>query len=139
MIGLLVAGFLFAWSGIYNVGASRGHFALVELALSFVMRNSVETHALTVPSPPRLNDPDLEILGAGQFHRGCAPCHGAPGQRPNAIAQSVLPPPPDLTRRRNSWKDSELFWIVKHGIKYTGMPAWSSQDRDDEVWAWWHS
>jgi cytochrome c553 len=35
----------------------------------------------------------------------------------------------------NEWKDRELFWIVKHGIKYTGMPAWVAQQRDDEVWA----
>ena len=57
--GIVLAGFIFAWSGLYNVAASRGHFAVVELALSFVMRNSVETHALTVPAPPPLDDPDL--------------------------------------------------------------------------------
>ena len=34
-----------------------------------------------------------------------------------------------------AWSDVELFWIVKHGIKYTGMPAWPGQARDDEVWA----
>src|SRR5690606_25016642 len=28
-----------------------------------------------------------------------------------------------------------LFWIVKHGLKYTAMPAWPAQQRDDEVWA----
>ncbi|HYI29202.1 MAG TPA: c-type cytochrome, partial [Bradyrhizobium sp.] len=40
-----------------------------------------------------------------------------------------------LTYVSKEWKDRELFWIVKHGIKYTGMPAWVVQDRDDEVWA----
>jgi cytochrome c553 len=33
------------------------------------------------------------------------------------------------------WRDRELFWIVKNGIKYTGMPGWAAQQRDDEVWA----
>ena len=33
------------------------------------------------------------------------------------------------------WKDQELFWIVRHGIKYTGMPGWVALERDDEVWA----
>ena len=33
------------------------------------------------------------------------------------------------------WKESELFWIVKHGLKYTGMPGWIAPERDDEIWA----
>lgn len=134
-VGIALAGLIFAWSGAYNVAASRGHFAVVELVLHFIMRNSVETHALAVPAPPPLDNPALQILGAGHFHRGCAPCHGAPGQRLNATAQKMLPPPPDLSDTAERWRDRELFWIVKHGIKYTGMPAWATQRRDDEVWA----
>jgi len=135
LAAVLAGGFIFAWSGLYNVAASRGHFAMVELALAFIMRNSVETHSYGISPPLQLSNPDLEILGASQFHRGCAPCHGAPGQRLNAAAQTMLPPPPDLSDTADRWKDRELFWIVKHGIKYTGMPAWATQHRDDEVWA----
>ncbi len=47
----------------------------------------------------------------------------------------MLPPPPDLAERVGQWRDQELFWVVKHGLKYAGMPAWVAQDRDDEVWA----
>jgi cytochrome c553 len=46
----------------------------------------------------------------------------------------MLPPPPDLSGVSAEWKDRELFWVVKHGIKYTGMPSWVSLQRDDEVW-----
>jgi cytochrome c553 len=131
----LVAGFLLAWSGLYNIAASRGHLKIVEWFLTFGMRNSIETHAKLVGTPPPLNSPDLYILGAGHYYRGCAPCHGAPEGSANPIAHTMLPPPPDLTEAVNKWKDRELFWIVKHGIKYTGMPAWVAQSRDDEVWA----
>jgi cytochrome c553 len=134
-VGIALAAVIFAWSGVFNVGASRGHFAVVELALSFIMHNSVQTHALGAPAPPPLDNPDLEILGASHFHRSCAPCHSAPGQRLNAMAKTMLPPPPELTDASERWKDRELFWIVKHGIKYTGMPAWATQHRDDEVWS----
>ena len=134
-IGIVLAAVIFAWSGVFNIGASRGHFAIVELALSFIMHNSVETHALGAPAPPPLDNPDLEILGASHFHRSCAPCHSAPGQRLNAMAQTMLPPPPELNDASARWKDRELFWIIKHGIKYTGMPAWATQHRDDEVWS----
>jgi cytochrome c553 len=87
-----------------------------------------------IDTPP-LDSPDLYTLGAGHFHAGCAYCHGSPASPISPVAQRMLPPPPDLSHGTTEWKDNELFWIVKHGIKYTGMPAWASQRRDDEVWA----
>lgn len=131
---LLLLAFATAWSGLYSVAASRGHWPIVELALAYIMRNSVETHAVTI-AVPDLDVDDMRILGASHFYTGCAPCHGAPGQRANPVAQSMLPAAPDLSDVQGHWKDRELFWIVKHGIKYTGMPAWATQERDDEVWA----
>jgi cytochrome c553 len=74
-------------------------------------------------------------LGAGHFHGGCAPCHGAPGEPNNPIVQHMLPSPPKLSREVTTWTPKELFWIVKNGLKYTGMPAWTAHGRDDEVWA----
>ena len=128
-------GFLFAWSGLYNVGASRGHFAITEWVLAFVMENSVETRAPLVEDPPALDNPDLIRLGAAHFQIECASCHGAPGVAPNPVMQVALPPAPDLLAVDREWSDKQLFWIVQHGIKYTGMPAWPTLQRDDEVWA----
>lgn len=125
---------LVAWLGLYNVAASAGHWPIVEAFLRFGMENSVKARASDTP-PPKLDDIDLIRLGAGHFHGGCAYCHGAPGSPIGSVAGSMLPPPPDLSRRTNRWNDQELFWIVKHGIKYTGMPAWPVLERDDEVWA----
>jgi cytochrome c553 len=125
---------LIAWSGVYNVAASRGHWAIVDWFLAFGMRNSVELRATTIEAPP-LGSPDLVRLGAGHFHSGCAFCHGAPGLPVSPIAHQMLPAPPDLTTSMRPWTDAELFWIVKHGIKYTGMPGWVALERDDEIWA----
>jgi cytochrome c553 len=134
VLGLGLGVLLVAWSGVYNIAASRGHWAVIEWFLEFGMRNSVKARARGI-EVPALDRADLYVLGAGHFHSGCAPCHGAPGLRPGLSAQHALPPAPALTNPRSEWNDAELFWIVKHGIKYTGMPAWVAQDRDDEVWA----
>jgi cytochrome c553 len=131
---LAALGFLFLWSGLYSVAASRGHWAVMEWVLTFAMRNSVKTHAIAIEAPP-LDRADLVALGAAHFHSGCASCHGAPGVPISPIAGAMLPPPPDLAVQMRPWRDRELFWIVKNGIKYTGMPAWAAQQRDDEVWA----
>jgi cytochrome c553 len=98
------------------------------------MRNSVETHAMPVEAPS-LEDAALVERGAGHYETGCTPCHGAPGSPANRIPQNMLPEPPYLPAVVSEWSPEELFWIVKHGLKYTGMPAWPAQNRDDEVWA----
>ncbi len=134
LAAIALGGFLFAWSGLYSVAASRGHFAVTNAILTFGMRNSVKTHALGIEAPQTYSN-DLATLGAAHFHNGCAYCHGAPGVPIDPIAQSMLPSPPDLSKAVRDWRDRELFWIVKHGIKYTGMPAWVAAQRDDEVWA----
>jgi cytochrome c553 len=46
----------------------------------------------------------------------------------------MLPPPPPLEKAAHEWTPNELFWIIRHGIKYTGMPAWPAENRWDEVW-----
>lgn len=132
-VGLL-AGLLFAWSGLLNVGASTGHWAITDWFLHYAMRQSVETHAGGIAVPP-LDDPALVHRGAGHYASGCAPCHGAPGQPRSAIALAMTPPPPFLPEKMPEWQPKELFWIVRHGVKFTGMPAWPALARADEVWA----
>ena len=125
---------LFAWLGVYNVAASTGHFRIVDHILRFGMENSVRARApdMAIPQP---DDLDLIRLGAGHFHGGCAYCHGAPGTPISPVAAGMLPPPPDLSEKVGLWSDGELFWIVKHGLKYAGMPSWPALERDDEIWA----
>nr|WP_284701011.1 c-type cytochrome [Rhodoplanes tepidamans] len=130
-LGLL----LFAWSGVYNVAASASHFGVTARLLAFIMRNSVETYAAGIEAPSNLDDAALAERGAGHFAGFCAPCHGAPGVPASVIAGQMLPAPPSYEEAVNSWQDHQLFWVVKHGLKYTGMPAWPAQSRDDEVWA----
>jgi cytochrome c553 len=124
---------LVMWSGVFNVAASRGHLAIVDALLRFAMVNSVQARAPDA-SPFPLGDHNRIALGAAHFHSGCAVCHGIPGRPINPVFRGMLPPPPNLKEQVGLWTDGELFWIVKHGLKYAGMPAWPSQNRDDEVW-----
>ncbi len=134
LAGLVSAGFLFAWSGLFNPAASSGHWAVTDWFLHWALRNAVRTQALFIETPP-LDDPSLRLAGAAHYESGCAPCHGSPAEPRPAFALMMTPPPPLLAPRIRAWREAELFWIVKHGIKFTGMPAWPSQLRDDEVWA----
>lgn len=134
LTGLAVFAWLIVWSGVYSVAASRGHFAAVEWFLAFAMRQSVRTHSFGIKAPI-LEDDALVRIGAMHFDRGCADCHGTPGVPIGPIAQRMLPPPSDLVTAAPQWSDGELFWIIRNGIKYTGMPGWPALERTDEVWA----
>ena len=124
------AAVLFAWIGFFNVGASAGHWKITDWFLHFAMRSAIRTYALQVDLPVEAIKP-----AAGHFARGCAICHGAPGEPQSPAAISMLPRPPDLAAVAGEWENVELFRIVKYGVRFTGMPAWPTQNRDDEVWA----
>jgi cytochrome c553 len=119
-------------SGVIPVKASSGHFAITEWFLVFSKERSIATHTLG-EELTGLDDPALVALGAGHYESGCRPCHGSPGQPTPVVPAAMLPPPPDLTVRALDYAPEELFYIVKHGIKLTGMPMWPAQSRDDEV------
>lgn len=128
------AAILVAYSGVYSVAASRGHSAIADWFLTFGMRNSGRTHSARIVTPP-LTDQGLVALGAAAYETGCAVCHGAPGNPANLITMRLLPIPPSLWRPQRIWEPREHFWIVKHGLKYAGMPGWVALERDDEIWA----
>ena len=134
LVVLGVGGLLVAASGIIPINASSGHWAITRWFLQFSKQRSVATHTLGLKAPP-LDEPWLVLKGAGHYEIGCRPCHGSPELHHPRIAQRMEPPPPYLPQTISKWKAEELFYMVKHGIKFTGMPAWPSPQRDDEVWA----
>jgi cytochrome c553 len=132
MLGL--GGLLIAASGIIPIKASSGHWAITRWFLNFSKERSVATHTLGLEAPS-LDEPWMVLKGAGHYETGCRPCHGNPALPQPRIAWKMTPSPPYLPPRISMWEPDELFYIVKHGIKFTGMPAWPAHQRDDEVWA----
>lgn len=76
------------------------------------------------------------LIEAGFRHYDdmCEGCHGAPGKDQSAAAEGMRPEPPELYHGLEDTSPAELFWVVKHGIKMTGMPAWGVTHSDDELW-----
>ncbi|MBE9607049.1 c-type cytochrome [Acetobacteraceae bacterium H6797] len=133
--GLALGGLFVIWIGIFNIGATGGHWAITDWLLHGAMRSSVRTYSLLVETPPPLADRALQARGAGHYAEGCAPCHGAPGEPQNPAMRRSTPPPPDFSRGIDDWGSKELFRIVQHGVRFTGMPGWIVPERHDEVWA----
>lgn len=122
-------------SGVANLAASIPHPEGWARVLHFAFQRSTAHHAADITAPADLADPALIAKGAGYYGTACAHCHGGPGLGQNPIVLSMRPRPQYLVREVGTFRASELFWVVKHGVKYSGMPAYPAQDRDDEVWS----
>ena len=129
----VVGGLAFLYSGIYDVSASDPDSDLAQWVLSTAMHASVERRASDVDVPD-LDRQEARLAGANDYASMCAGCHGAPGQQPEAAGQGLNPPAPDLAESAAHMSEAELFWVTKHGIRMTGMPAWGVTHDDDDLW-----
>jgi mono/diheme cytochrome c family protein len=121
-------------TGAYDVRATTQHWQPVYGLLETAMRRSVQRQARRVAEPP-LDDPGLRRRGAACFRAKCEPCHGGPGVAPQDIGLSMQPQPGPLVDAARRWRPRELYWITRHGIRMTGMPAWEARLDETERWA----
>ena len=130
-----IAAAIFFLGGFYNVAAIQEDPGVVNQALALVRTASISGHATDAP-PASFEDPKTVQAGARAFSsRGCANCHGAPGVNWQKFADGMRPYPADLKDIANSRTAPEIFWVVKNGIKMTGMPSFGSIGvPDDEIW-----
>src|SRR5437762_5211284 len=131
---VILGGLALIYSGLYDVGATAPHWAVTRWVPETARTRSIKAHAAGIEAPAGLDDPAKILTGVAHFAAHCAVCHGAPGVPKGDIARGLYPAPPDLGKAATLYGPGELFWIVKHGIKMTGMPAWSDHN-DDELWA----
>lgn len=133
VLGLLaLAGLGWAYSGSYNIAADEPHWALTTWALAGIRDRSVEVRSKNLEVPD-LQDTGLVAMGAGHYAEMCADCHRVPGATESEIRRGLYPRPPDLTRFAPD--PAEAFWVIKHGIKMSAMPAWGVTHDDAAVWA----
>jgi hypothetical protein len=134
LTALLFAGAVaFIYSGAYDVSASTPHGAVSGWIMETTMHSSIERRASQIEVPD-LGDESLVLEGVNDFEEMCVQCHGAPGKEPDAVGQGLNPPAPDLAESANEMTAAELFWVTKHGVKMTGMPAWGSTHEDHALW-----
>jgi len=120
-------------SGRIEVAASTRHSALTEWFFDTVRRKAVERQTASV-AVPDLTDP-LRLPRGERFYREqCALCHGLSGEKRSAVAEGLNPPPPDLSEGIPARDAAKVWWITRHGIRMTGMPAFGERLSEEEAW-----
>ena len=127
-------GAVFVYAGFFNIAATDPHWPATYWLMETARMRSIEMHARGITAPPGLDSPANLAMGTEHFAAHCAVCHGAPGVPRDDIAEGMYPKPPDLAVTAKRYTDGELFWILKHGLKMTGMPSWADHS-DAELWA----
>ncbi|SDL94458.1 Cytochrome c2 [Oryzisolibacter propanilivorax] len=133
LLAALGSAALLLYTGVYDVSATRQHWQPVYSTLAYAMQRSVKHRARDIEEPP-LADPLRLLRGAACFQAKCVQCHGAPGVSQGDVGKSLQPLPGPLVDARQHWRPRELYWLVRNGLKMTGMPAWQYRLKDDEIW-----
>lgn len=132
---LVLAGAVGLWvvyAGAYNVAATDAHADLTRWALSTTSRNSIATRAEGLELPGTFT-PEVIEAGAASYASMCAHCHAGPGVERAGWAGGMRPLPPELTHAATEWEASEVFWIIRNGLKLSGMPAFGPDHGDEAI------
>ena len=119
--------------GLYNVAASNGEGGFTAWMLGTTMDHSVRSHAAGM-SVPKLEDSSLVDEGFDHYKEMCIACHSSPAGGQSETGVGLNPPAPELSDAAKDWTAGELYWIVKNGVKMTGMPAYGPTHSERELW-----
>ena len=132
---IVIGGLLFTYSGIYNVAATIPHNSLTEWLLSTISDRSVKHQAKDISPPSYLNDAEIIKAGSIRYQDNCVVCHGTPMSYPGKIGKGLNPGPPKLWESAKELSAGEMYWVIKNGIKMTGMPYWSHEYKEEDTWS----
>lgn len=121
------------YSGLIEVGADVPHSAPVHAVLETLRERSIAVRAEDI-QVPSLGDEALIRAGAGNYDAMCVGCHLAPGLGETELSKGLYPPPPNLGQAGSGGSPAGAFWVIKHGIKSTAMPAWGRSMADQHIW-----
>ncbi len=120
-------------SGAINMGATTQPTSLEKNVAAMAIKTSMYWRKPEIENPVA-DKVDARQVGLEHYRSMCVRCHGGPGIQPKEFAKGLNPPAPMLEQAGEEFSDAELFWITKHGIRMTGMPAFGATHGDTDIW-----
>jgi mono/diheme cytochrome c family protein len=127
------ASLLVVGSGLAPSNADAKPSAFESKFFTAALRASVSRHAKSLDWTPGQTTSEEVPKGSEIYESLCARCHGHLDGRPSALGSAFYPPAPNLRTQHTAYSEVELFWLIKHGVRNTGMPAWKGLLSDDEI------
>jgi mono/diheme cytochrome c family protein len=123
---------LFVESGIYDIGADDHHTKATLALITQLRDRSIESRLAEI-IPQLAPTPSMIKNGAEHYAALCVGCHLAPGVTHSDLRTGLYPHPPNLAQE-DIQESRRTFWIIKHGIKMSAMPAWGKTLDDAAIW-----
>lgn len=136
----VVAGGGLLQAGVIDVSADTPHSPLTYRLIEWARERSIDHHSRDIVPPADLSAAARIRRGAGNYDAMCASCHLSPGAGDSELRKGLYPQPPDLSLStagagESGRADARRFWIIKHGIKASAMPAWAKAGlADEDIW-----
>jgi mono/diheme cytochrome c family protein len=132
---LIVLTAIAAYSGLYNFAADDAHWGITTRIIENARERSIASRSDGMAAPANLQEAKMIASGAGEYAEMCTGCHLAPGMHDTEMRAGLYPKPPNLTDHGAHRPAAQQFWIIKHGLKMTGMPAWGLTHDDERIWS----
>ena len=133
LVGLACSVFAISRLGLYPIGADNPPSGLERSLAGRAMDVYADKHKPDMQNPTGLTADNL-TEGATEYEEHCAFCHGGAKAKISPMQNKFSPPAPQLINRIPHDPDNWLFWVTKHGVRMTGMPAWDGVMSDEEIW-----
>jgi len=130
---LVLAGLGFAMLGFFPTVANVDPPHLERRIANSAVDASMERHAPRVTNPLTPTDQNLED-GMKVYTMNCALCHGALDKKPAPLARNFYPPVPNLISDPPDDPEWHIFYTIRTGVRYTGMPAWDGVLGEPDMW-----
>lgn len=126
-----------AWLALRRGFSAREMPSVPEILMARQMRAmGISSGAKTARNPVSVAP---EVMGRARAHFAdhCATCHANDGSGETAIGRNLYPKAPDMRKQATqSLSDGEIFWIIKNGVRLSGMPAWGADTKEDDRVTW---
>lgn len=131
---LIAAGFYFVKSGALTAAQDSTPSGLEKWAAKRFLEATIRRETQGLKSPIEPTDDNL-TAGVALYRAHCQVCHGGPDDHVSTVAKGLTPKPPQLAKHGvEDDPEGETYWKVAHGIRFTGMPAFSGTLSDQEIW-----
>ena len=130
---LVLGGLGLAMLGFIPTNANVDPPRIEKRVASSALDASMERHAPRVTNPLTPNDQTFED-GMKLYTMNCALCHGGLDRKPASLANSFYPPPPNLVSDPPDDPEWHIFYAIRTGVRYTGMPSWEKTLSEQDMW-----
>jgi len=130
---IFVGGYLFMKMGFVDFSADQQpssterHFAMAAVDAS------TDRHASNQKNPLQPTEENI-VAGTIPYRNHCAGCHGTPSNPDSQFGRSFNPPVPQFFKEGSDMADNQTFYIIQHGIRWTGMPSWNKTLSENQTW-----